>query len=156
MHTPAMSRIQRQAILLKLLRQAPLRTQSAAVEILAAEGIPTTQATLSRDFVSLGVIKTSSGYQIPSLADRNAATTGSGGFFTTSIQQVEVGETIIVIRTPPAHANAVAIQIDEISDPDLLGTIAGDDTVFVATRSSGAAKRLAATLFGQEPPSERS
>jgi transcriptional regulator of arginine metabolism len=155
-HTLAAMRSKRQAILLEILRTRPIRTQEAAVAILANEGIPTTQATLSRDFVALGAVKTSFGYQLPGTSSRNAAPPVSIEFFDTSVRSVEIGETIIVVRTPPAHADAVALRVDEILDPDLLGTIAGDDTVFVATRSPMAANRLAAMLFGYKPTNERS
>ena len=59
----------------------------------------------------------------------------------------EVGTTLLVLRTPAAHAHPVAQRIDALQDPSILGTIAGDDTVFVATSDQSGARRLAAELF---------
>ena len=150
-----MTRVHRQSALLELLRKGPVRTQEAVVTLLAEEGIPTTQATLSRDFVALGVIKTPIGYQLPGISPQGAPPPVSTEFFVASVRHVDVGGTIIVVRTPTAHADALALRVDEFVDPDLLGTIAGDDTVFVATRSAPAAKRLGTLLFGYQVPRER-
>ncbi len=150
-----MSRAHRQSILLKILRQGPVRTQHAVVALLAEEGISTTQATLSRDFLALGVIKTPAGYQLPGIAARHPMPPVATAFFGDVVHQVDVGETIIVVRTATAHADAVALRVDELSDPDLLGTIAGDDTIFVATRSPKAAERIATTLFGYDASNHR-
>ena len=146
-----MRKHQRHTLIAELLQQHSIRTQRALVDQLAEAGISATQTTLSRDLTALGVVKTASGYRLPGRGQVPVPPAATQ-LLHELVRAVEIGGTMIVLPPPPAHADAVALQLDELSDPDLLGTIAGDDTVFVATRSTESAARLAGTLFGHETP----
>ncbi|MFM1833627.1 MAG: hypothetical protein RLZZ461_1943 [Planctomycetota bacterium] len=131
-------------MVLELLRRGPVATQQDLVDRLAELGVAATQTTLSRDLAAIGAVKSPLGYALPGPALAGVA----GAADTTDVVvSAEIGGTILVLRTPPAHAHPVAQRIDAMRDPDVLGTIAGDDTVFVAARTVAAARRLATALF---------
>lgn len=142
----------RQQALLRLVAERPLRTQGEVARALRASGFPATQATVSRDIVELGLIKTVRGgghaYAPPS------TTTVPGGaerlrrFCEDYPVESCVAGTILVLRTSPGTANALAIALDTTRLDDLVGTLAGDDTVFLATTTAGRARALAARLAG--------
>ncbi|MHC4792718.1 MAG: arginine repressor [Planctomycetota bacterium] len=144
-----MRKHQRHTLIAELLQEKSIRTQQALVDQLAEAGVSATQTTLSRDLTALGVVKTASGYRLPGRGEVLVPPAATQ-LFQDLVRNVQVGGTMLVLHTPPAHADAVALQLDELSDPDLLGTIAGDDTVFVATRNPDSAARLARVLFGHE------
>jgi len=144
-----MRKHQRHTLIAELLQEKSIRTQQALVDQLAEAGVSATQTTLSRDLTALGVVKTASGYRLPGRGEVLVPPAATQ-LFQDLVRNVEVGGTMLVLHTPPAHADAVALQLDALSDPDLLGTIAGDDTVFVATRNPDSAARLARVLFGHE------
>jgi transcriptional regulator of arginine metabolism len=149
MHNDSMRKHQRHTLIAELLQEKSIRTQQALVDQLAEAGVSATQTTLSRDLTALGVVKTASGYRLPGRGEVLVPPAATQ-LFQDLVRNVQVGGTMLVLHTPPAHADAVALQLDELSDPDLLGTIAGDDTVFVATRNPDSAARLARVLFGHE------
>lgn len=142
----------RQQALLRLVTERPLRTQGEVARALRAAGFPATQATVSRDIVELGLIKTmragGHAYAPPS------ANTVPGGaerlrrFCEDYPVESCVAGTIVVLRTSPGTANALAIALDTTRLEDLVGTLAGDDTVFLATTTAGRARALAARLAG--------
>lgn len=142
-----MQAAQRRAIILDLLRRGPVATQQDLADRLSDLGVTATQTTLSRDLAAIGAVKTAVGYALPgpSLAAAQSPATAEPG--SDVVVAADIGGTILVLRTPPAHAHPVAQRIDALGDPDVLGTIAGDDTVFVAVRTVAAARRLAADLF---------
>lgn len=132
----------------ELLRQLLLAgsggsTQAQLAEALAARGFPTTQSTISRDLKLLG-------------AQRRARDDGSlvyeleaagrTNFPASMVLSIEHNETMIVIRTRVGRAPAVGLELDGLRDLDLLGTIAGDDTVIVIPRSITRIAELAAAL----------
>lgn len=142
----------RQQALLRLVAERPLRTQGEVARALRSAGFPATQATVSRDIVELGLVKAARGsghvYAAPSL------TTSPGGaerlrrFCEDYPVESQVAGTILVLRTSPGTANALAIALDTTRLEDLVGTLAGDDTVFLATTTAGRARALAAQLAG--------
>ncbi len=144
-----MRKHQRHTLIAELLEQKSIRTQQALVDQLAEAGVSATQTTLSRDLTALGVVKTASGYRLPGRGPVPVPPAATQ-LFSDLVRDVKIGGTTIVLHTPPAHADAVALQLDELCDPDLLGTIAGDDTVFVATSCTDSAIRLARTLFNHQ------
>ncbi len=123
------------------------------LEWLAAGGIRITQATLSRDLHELGVAKGPGGYVLPG---EGAPANGNGksdGHELARVLRAELlaadcGEHTIVLRTSPGKANAVAVEIDRAraTVPEALGTVAGDDTIIVVTRSAAKAKALVRRL----------
>lgn len=148
--TTAVSPVQRRARIAALIAANQVWSQQELASLLKRrEGIAVTQATLSRDLTELGVVKGPNGYMLPGAApalpaeDRQASL---AGVLRQHLLSVARGGTLVVVKTPSGHANAVAIEIDRAGLPEALGTIAGDDTIFIAARDGEAAATLARTL----------
>ncbi|MSR28900.1 MAG: arginine repressor [Phycisphaerales bacterium] len=149
------TKTQRHHRILRIISVERPANQGELVRHLARVGIDATQATLSRDLRELGVVKSRSGYQTlsdptaPGAPDRPA-------IFTAALRRLLVkvshGGTQVILRTPPGQASALAIEIDRASDAGILrgalGTIAGDDCIFVACASISAGRVLARQLEG--------
>ena len=145
---------QRQHRILRVLQDQPVSSQAQLVQLLEAQEIVATQATVSRDLEDLGAVKV----RIPGGAMAYAIPDGSrervpsddhlkrllGEF----VVEVAFSLNLVVLRTPPGSAHVVASAIDRSSMPDTLGTVAGDDTVLVvcteAVGGSEVASRIAA------------
>jgi len=142
----------RQQALLRLVADRPLRTQGEVARALRAAGFPATQATVSRDIVELGLVKTARGggpaYAPPSITSAAGGAERLRRFCEDYPVESCVAGTILVLRTSPGTANALAIALDTTRLDDLVGTLAGDDTVFLATTTAGRARALAARLAG--------
>src|SRR5581483_4197043 len=129
-------------------------TQAELAEALRAEGIDAVQATVSRDIAQLGLVKVRNGdgkliYALPGAADlrrreqlRNALRQWSLGMTPT--------RELLVIQTPRGFAAALADAIDEAELPEIAGTVAGDNTIFVAARNGGGGAELAELLASIE------
>jgi transcriptional regulator of arginine metabolism len=137
-----MKKAYRQAQIQKIIRDREIHTQEELAEALASQGIETTQVTLSRDIHELGIIKTTEGYR--DQGSIVAADTGDnlGRVLQEFLRDVEVAQNIVVLKTNPGGAAAVALALDAESWPELVGTVAGDDTIFAAARGAAAAKTL--------------
>lgn len=146
-----MSSAARRESIRDLMREEPPRSQEELLERLRARGLRVTQPTLSRDLKALGVAKTPQGYVIPE--DLPALAVSGEERLRQSLREfaasVELAGTLVVLRTPPAAAQPLARALDAARPPGAVGTIAGDDTVFVAAASAAAARRLAAFLRGR-------
>jgi len=140
--------------ILKLVREAPVRSQEDLLRSLRQRGFKVTQPTLSRDVRELGLAKTPAGYVLPSdltLGPAGGAPMSPPGTrderlhraFRDQVASVEATGSLVILKTPPAAAQPVARAIDHAALDDVAGTIAGDDTVFVAARGAVAARRLA-------------
>jgi transcriptional regulator of arginine metabolism len=134
----------RQGQILNVIRWQHIHTQEELARELVQHGIQTTQVTLSRDIRELGLVKTSEGYRKlpsessgPQLAD----------VIDEYMQDVKVAQNIIVIRTSPGNANTLAVALDNADLPEVVGTVAGDDTVFVVAPDSHAAAKLKQKLL---------
>lgn len=145
-----MNKFERQGAILRLVSERELSTQSDVVEALRGEGLDAVQATVSRDIAQLGLVKVrgESGrlvYAHPGAADLDRL-----GELTMALRRWVVGlepaGSIVVLRTPPGCANAVAIAFDDAILPEVAGCIAGDDTIFVAPREGTSAGELAEQL----------
>lgn len=127
-----MNKSYRQSQIVKLIRARNLHTQDELARALRALKIPATQVTLSRDIKELGLIKTPSGY---SQVSADVAATPPGPDVATLAREVlrdiRQAQNLLVLRTPPANANALAAALDHADWPEVTGTIAGDDTVLV-------------------------
>ena len=147
------SKNQRQHKVATLLEHHAVTSQSQLVELLAAEGVRVTQATLSRDLDDLGAVKVRvpggvTVYAIPELAkDRLAPEDHLRRVLGVWVADVAHSANIVVLRTPPGSAHVVGSALDRAGLDDIVGTVAGDDTVIVvaAEKVGGAkvAKRLA-------------
>jgi transcriptional regulator of arginine metabolism len=145
---------QRQHRIAKILETHQISNQSRLVELLKDDGIVATQATVSRDLDELGAIKVripggETVYAIPELPqDRVAPEDHLRRVLGDWVVEARHSGNLVVLRTPPGSAHVVASALDRAGLSDIIGTVAGDDTILVvaAERSSGAkvAKRLSA------------
>ena len=144
----------RQRAIRDLVEQRPIRTQQELAAALRERGFRTTQATTSRDVAELGLIKAgrsgTQAYAIPPRL-READTSGEDRIRTLLRDMpVEVREagTMLVLRTLPGSAHPLAAALDRARWPEIVGSIAGDDTVFVAFADRGALGRVKRRLEG--------
>ena len=118
-----MQKSERQKRLLSLIRAKPIETQEALRDHLERAGFPATQSSVSRDLIELGIVKQHGRYTLPR-ADGAAAR----GLLSLDPS----GANLIVARTEPGLASAIAVQIDAAAIPEIVGTLAGEDTIFIA------------------------
>ena len=151
----------RQACIAMLLARHAVKSQSELADLLTAEGIETTQATLSRDLDELGAVKVPGPdgepvYAVPgeggdpspvaAVSDRDALARLSR-LAEELMVSVEGSANIVVLRTPPGAAQFLASAIDHTVLPALLGSVAGDDTVLLVTRDPQGGEALASELL---------
>lgn len=147
-----MNKTQRQHRIARLLEDHAVSNQSQLVELLAADGVVATQATVSRDLEELGAVKvrTAGGepvYAVPEFENRVEPEEHLKRVLGDWVTGVSHSANLVVVRTPPGSAHVVASALDRAGLADIIGTVAGDDTILVvaAERVPGAemAKRLA-------------
>jgi transcriptional regulator of arginine metabolism len=148
---------QRQHRIARLLEEQAISSQAQLVEMLAADGVIATQATVSRDLEELGAVKVripggAMAYAIPEHAkDRTAPDDHLRRVMGEFVVEVAHSANLVVLRTPPGSAHVVASALDRAGIPDVLGTVAGDDTIIlVCAEGTGGAPVAAdlATLAG--------
>lgn len=110
-------------------------------------GIRATQATISRDLRELGAVKGPSGYELPTDQQRRDGA-GLGRALQAYLLSAKATGVLVVLRTGAGHAQIVALELDRTPPEGVLGNIAGDDTIFVATTSEQRAQRLESELRG--------
>jgi transcriptional regulator of arginine metabolism len=143
--------LRRQEAIVDLARSGTVRSQAEFQHLLRKRGIVVAQPTLSRDLRELGLAKTPRGYLAPQAPYAQVRQFAPAATREAKLQRVLRGSalsvqaagSLVVVRTPPAAAHPVARALDEAELAGVVGTIAGDDTVFVATPSDGAARALA-------------
>ena len=132
-----MTKYDRQGAILRLVQQRDLSTQEEVAAALRDEGFDAVQTTVSRDIAQLGLVKVRKNgsliYALPGADDLNRLSELTAAMRRWVITLTPTGP-LLVIQTPPGHANALARAIDAASLPDIAGTLAGDDTIFVAAR----------------------
>jgi transcriptional regulator of arginine metabolism len=144
----------RQRAIRDLVEQRPIRTQQELAAALRERGFRATQATVSRDVAELGLGKASRGgraaYVLP-LQLRDAEVSGEDRLRRLLVDvpvEFRVADLLLVIKTLPGSAHAVAAALDRTRWPEIVGSIAGDDTVFVATGDRSSVRRLRDRLIG--------
>ena len=145
-----MNKFERQGAILRLVAERQLSTQSDLVQALRDEGVDAVQATVSRDIAQLGLVKVrgASGrlvYAHPGAADLDRLAELAAALKRWVIG-LEAAGNLVVIRTPPGCANAVARALDDVALPEVAGCIAGDDTIFLAARDGIPSTELAEQL----------
>jgi transcriptional regulator of arginine metabolism len=133
----------------RIIRSRHIGTQEELLEALSEAGFQATQATLSRDLARIGARRVTrpEGGAFYELADGAPATAPAPlGALRGLVSSVDANASMVVIRTPPGGAPAIARAIDLAALPEVLGTLAGDDTVFVAPAGALRPSRLAARL----------
>ncbi|MGH8919276.1 MAG: arginine repressor [Acidimicrobiales bacterium] len=148
---------QRQHRIEQLLEAQAVTSQAQLVELLAAAGVEATQATVSRDLEDMGAVKVRAGggesiYAVPELPkDRPAPEEHLRRVLGDWVVDVAASGNIALLRTPPGSAHVVASALDRAALPEILGTVAGDDTLVVVAADpsggAGLARRLQ-TLAG--------
>jgi transcriptional regulator of arginine metabolism len=136
--------LQRRAAIRDLLTQGPAATQAWLVRALEDRGFGATQSSVSRDLRELGAIKTAAGYELPTDQSVDDAQVLAVADLLRSVQPA--GSNLLVIHTGIGAAQRVALALDRSGWPGMVGTIAGDDTIFVATESAHAQKNLIARI----------
>ncbi len=137
----------RQREILSLIESQAFRTHGRLAEALAARGIAASQGTLSRDLRQLGVVKTAAGYAAPAEAHgEDTARAVLQQLVGQFLVRIETAQNLVILRTEPGGANALAQGLDGANLPEIIGTLAGDDTIFVATADNAAARRVRAML----------
>jgi transcriptional regulator of arginine metabolism len=140
----------RQAAILDVIQRAPVRSQEQLRRSILAAGFDVTQATLSRDIRELGLVKggadgayqppprvAPNGYAAKSLLHRAAAD---------YLARVDRVQQLVLLRTGPGQAQLLAVAIDEARLPEVVGTLAGDDTILVITRDTRRARAFVKRL----------
>ncbi|MBI3651618.1 MAG: hypothetical protein HY231_11430 [Acidobacteria bacterium] len=115
----------RQDKILKLIKSHRVATQQELVELLASQRIEATQSSVSRDIVKLGLTKANGYYVAPEAAP---------ALVVPRIEMDSAGEHLLVLKTDIGQAQLVAVKIDAAHIPAIVGTVAGDDTIFIATK----------------------
>src|SRR5215510_2710581 len=120
-----MQKSERQRKILSLIQSRPIGTQADLQGYLQRAGVPATQSSVSRDLEELGILKHNGRYTLP--RTNGAATHG--------LLSLDVaGDVLIVAHTELGLASAVAVQIDAAALPEIVGTLAGEDTIFIAVQ----------------------
>lgn len=131
----------RQGTISEIARRHAVRSQEEFASRLKKEGISVTQSTLSRDIRELGLVKMRGRYRAPGeqAAPSNEVLRRAFGQF---IIRTGVSGNIVMIKTSPGNAHSVGVVLDAAEWPEVLGTVAGDDTVFVLLRSGSSGKKM--------------
>jgi len=143
-----MSKVGRQARIADWLRAGSVQSQEEVVARLAGEGLSVTQATVSRDFDELGAVRVKGAggvrYRMPETPD--VAARRLDRLLADWVLAMVPAGPLLVLRTPPGSANLVASALDGAMLAEVAGTIAGDDTIFVALSDGHAPDELARAL----------
>ena len=135
----------RQGTILRIISEQSIETQNQLMDELKKRGIESTQATLSRDIRELRLVKElcpDGGYRyaIPSREDSGDHVDRLRKIFRECVVSFDTAQHIVVIHTLPGLANAAASMLDNLDVPNLVGTLAGDDTAFLAMRDVDTAR----------------
>jgi transcriptional regulator of arginine metabolism len=144
-----MTKYDRQGAILRIVQQRELSTQEEVAAALREEGFDAVQTTVSRDIAQLGLVKVRKNgslvYALPGAEDLHRLSELTAALRRWAISLAPTAN-LLVIRTPAGHANALARVLDEARLPDVAGTVAGDDTIFVAARDGLSGATLAEEL----------
>lgn len=141
----------RQEKILEIIARQEIETQNQLIEALKAEGYDSTQATVSRDIRELRLVKELAAdggykYALPSDNASGDYSTRLQTIFNESVKEIRQAQNLVVIKTLPGLANGACAALDAMEVNGLVGTIAGDDTAFLAMTDTEAAKRFCEEL----------
>jgi transcriptional regulator of arginine metabolism len=141
----AEQRDERRRAIAKLLRDNAIARQLDLVEMLQAEGYVATQSSVSRDLKDMGVVKLRNRYSLPDRAEGEV--TDSLSSVASFVRRIRTaGANLLVMTTAIGAAQRVAVTLDRIGWPEIVGTLSGDDTIFIATASAAEQRRLQTRL----------
>lgn len=137
----------RQSVILEIITQKNIETQNQLLEELKKRGIKSTQATLSRDIKDMRLVKEpgengKTRYVKPAEREEHNHHSRLQKILRESIQSVDIAQNIIVIKTLPALASGACSAIDSMEVDGLVGTLAGDDTAFIAMKTNRLAEKF--------------
>ena len=140
--------------ILEIINRQPIETQDELLEVLSREGCKVTQATISRDIKDLRLVKTlgSDGrYRYTASQDNTVDIRSSfSHLLITSVLSIDRAQNIVVVKTLGGMANALCAALDSMGNHSIVGTLAGDDTIFIACRENDDASQLMAYLKQQK------
>jgi transcriptional regulator of arginine metabolism len=141
-----MTKLARQQTIIELAQESPLPNQQELCKVLAKRGFPVTQATLSRDLNQLRLVKTSEGYILPGDDTPAEPLPAVSRVVREFVREVRRAQNLLVIKTIPGSAQPVAVAVDAEGWDDVVGTVAGDDTLLVVTADNKSARNLQTRL----------
>jgi transcriptional regulator of arginine metabolism len=136
----------RRAAILRLIRESTVHNQEELVKLLRKQGFDATQSSVSRDLRELGVAKASDRYILP--GEHGAAANPFAAIANFVVDVRTAGPSLTVVKTTTGTAQSVAVAIDESSWAEVVGTISGDDTIFIATEDAREQRKLRERLRG--------
>lgn len=138
---------ERRRAIARLLAEHVVNRQAELVELLRAEGYLATQSSVSRDLRDLGATKLRNGYALPKRTDADEDDEEALQVVTEFVRDIRsAGPNLLVVMTAVGAAQRVAVMLDRSGWPEIVGTVSGDDTIFVATLGAGEQRRLKARL----------
>lgn len=137
-----MSKLARQQVIIELAHEGPLPNQQELCKLLGRRGIQVTQATLSRDLNELRLVKTSEGYILPNGDAPAEPMPAVSRVMREFVREVRRAQNLLVIKTIPGSAQPVAVAIDSEAWDEVVGTVAGDDTLLIISTSNKTARQL--------------
>jgi transcriptional regulator of arginine metabolism len=145
-----MNKAQRHRKIVELVRAGHVLNQEQLRSLLARDGVEVNQSTLSRDIRELELVKGARGYQLAS--PESAAVPPSARKIESALpaylQQAVPAQNLVVLKTGPGHAQALAVALDRVPLDGVVGSVAGDDTILLVTPDSETARRVADRLLG--------
>jgi transcriptional regulator of arginine metabolism len=142
-----MDQLYRRNQILEVLHHETVATQEELRRKLARRGIQVTQATVSRDIEELGLVKTREGYRLPEAPEPAPPQPPLSIVLKEFVREVCQASNLVIVKTHPGNAHTVAVVLDAEQWPEVAGTVAGDDTIFVATARARDAARLRKKLL---------
>ncbi len=144
---------QRMLKIREIISENVIETQDELVEALRVAGFVVTQATISRDIKEMHLIKTSitdgrNKYSLPTAPSSFKPDVKLHRLLNDVFVAIDYAENLVVMRTMPGNAHAVAVLFDALDWPEFLGTVAGDDTILLVTRSGESAKVVVERIKG--------
>jgi transcriptional regulator of arginine metabolism len=128
--------------ILDLVARRPVSSQLEMAALLRAQGVGVTQSTLSRDIRTLGLVKVRGLYRSAPGAAASAPPDATRRSLRQLVVRSGVSGNIVMVKTAPGNAHALGVVLDSADWPEVLGTVAGDDTVFVLLRRASQGKKL--------------
>ena len=132
--------------ILELISTRAVRTQEELADALVADGWQVTQSSVSRDIASLRLAKVDGVYRRASAASSRARDPDELRIAEGVLTAEPAGDALVVVHTPPGEANRVGIALDRLAWPEIIGTIAGDDTIFLAVSNQAAQRQVVKRL----------
>ena len=137
-----MTKLARQQLIVELAHEGPLPNQQELVKVLSRRGFAVTQATLSRDLNELRLVRTSEGYTLPNGDAPTEPAPAVSRIVREFVREVRRAQNLLVIKTTSGSAQPVALAVDAEGWDEVVGTVAGDDTVLIITPDNKSAMKL--------------